>query len=193
MYFENFQSPAGGGRPQELALGYVRLWYLENFEAAAGGGRPYNNFRVPSAGAAGGKPPGCRNGNRLRAPAASSEKKFLSTKSKNFDKKKDPPRLGPLTIGRSVQPSGRIHQSKAKSQRIAAWELLYRVQHPGRYVSRLQTILHSDIAVKIPRHEDDRRNTKHHCDGSFFRPSSESGSAAVNEDQVHGPDINRLP
>ena len=93
----------------------------------------------------------------------------------------------------SVQPSGRIHQSKAKSQRIAAWELLYRVQHLGRYVSRLQTILHSDIAVKIPRHEDDRRNTKHHCDGSFFRPSSESGSAAVNEDQVHGPNINRLP
>lgn len=95
--------------------------------------------------------------------------------------------------GRSVQPSGRIHQSKAKSQRIAAWELLYRVQHPGRYVSRLQTILHSDIAVKIPRHEDDRRSTKHHCDGSFFRPSSESGSAAVNEDQIHGPCINRLP
>jgi hypothetical protein len=80
-----------------------------------------------------------------------------------------------------------LHQSKAKSQRIAAWELLYRVQHPGRYVSRLQTILHSDIAVKIPRHEDDRRSTKHHCDGSFFRPSSESGSAAVNEDQIHGP------
>jgi hypothetical protein len=94
---------------------------------------------------------------------------------------------------RSVQPSGRIYQSKAKSQRIAAWELLYRVQHPGRYVSRLQTILHSDIAVKVPRHEDDRHNAKHHCDGSFFRPSSESGSAAVNEDHVHGPNINRLP
>jgi hypothetical protein len=64
-----------------------------------------------------------------------------------------------LRPGRSVQPSGRIYQSKAKSQRIAAWELLYRVQHPGRYVSRLQTILHSDIAVKVPRHEDDRHNT----------------------------------
>lgn len=111
---------------------------------------------------------------------------------KNFDKKKAPPDLA-SDLGRSVQPSGRIYQSKAKSQRIAAWELLYRVQHPGRYVSRLQTILHSDIAVKIPRHEDDRRSTKHHCDGSFFRPSSESGSAAVNEDQVHGPNINRLP
>jgi hypothetical protein len=111
----------------------------------------------------------------------------------NFDKKKFRRELWPPTSGRSVQPSGRIHQSKAKSQRIAAWELLYRVQHPGRYVSRLQTILHSDIAVKIPRHEDDRHSTKHHCDGSFFRPSSESGSAAVNEDQIHGPYINRLP
>ena len=112
--------------------------------------------------------------------------------SKNFDKK-NPPDLDTLTGLRSVQPSGRIYQSKAKSQRIAAWELLYRVQHLGRYVSRLQTILHSDIAVKIPRHEDDRRNTKHHCDGSFFRPSSESGSAAVDEDHIHGPNINRLP
>ena len=76
---------------------------------------------------------------------------------KFFDKK-NMARLS-LRLGRSVQPSGRIYQSKAKSQRIAAWELLYRVQHPGRYVSRLQTILHSDIAVQVPRHEDDHPNT----------------------------------
>ena len=63
-----------------------------------------------------------------------------------------------LTWSGSVQPSGRIFQSRAKSQRIAAWELLYRVQHPGRYVSRLQTILHSDIAVNDPRLGDDHHN-----------------------------------
>lgn len=59
-----------------------------------------------------------------------------------------------------VQPKGRIFQSRAESQRIAAWELLYRVRHPGRYVSRLQTILHSDIAVNDPRHEDDQHNAQ---------------------------------
>ena len=56
-----------------------------------------------------------------------------------------------LSPGESVQPTGRILQSRAESQRIAAWELLYRVRHPGRYVSRLQTILHFDIAINDPR------------------------------------------
>jgi hypothetical protein len=36
-------------------------------------------------------------------------------------------------------------QARAESQQIAAWKLLYRVQHPARYVSRLQTIPSSDI------------------------------------------------
>jgi len=94
---------------------------------------------------------------------------------------------------RSVQPSGRIFQSRAKSQRIAAWELLYRVQHPGRYVSRLQTILHSDIAVNDPRLEDDHHDANHHHDGSLFPTPSESGSAAINEDHIHGPNIDCLP
>jgi hypothetical protein len=94
---------------------------------------------------------------------------------------------------RSVQPSGRIFQSRAKSQRIAAWELLYRVQHPGRYVSRLQTILHSDIAVNDPRLEDDHHDTIHHRDGCLFPTPSESGSAAINEDHIHGPNIDCLP
>lgn len=35
--------------------------------------------------------------------------------------------------------AGGILQSGAESQRIAVWWLLYRVQHPGRYLSRLQT------------------------------------------------------
>ena len=93
----------------------------------------------------------------------------------------------------SVQPSGRILQSRAESQRIAAWELLYRVQHPGRYVSRLQTILHPDIAVNDPRHGDDQHNTYHRCEGSWFPTPNESGLAAVNEDQIHGPNNNCLP
>jgi len=61
-------------------------------------------------------------------------------------------------IGEFVQPSGRILQSRAESQRIAAWELLYRVRHPGRYVSRLQTILHSDITVNDCALEDDQHD-----------------------------------
>lgn len=36
-------------------------------------------------------------------------------------------------------------QARAESQQIAAWKLLYRVQHPARYVSRLQTIPSPDI------------------------------------------------
>jgi hypothetical protein len=37
------------------------------------------------------------------------------------------------------------------SQQIAAWKLLYRVQHPARYVSRLQTIPSSNIeTIVIP-------------------------------------------
>ena len=74
-----------------------------------------------------------------------------------------------------VQPSGRILQSRAESQRIAAWELLYRVRHPGRYVSRLQTILHSDITVNDCTLEDDQHNANDHCEGSWFPTSCESG------------------
>ncbi|KAG8305093.1 hypothetical protein J6590_077245 [Homalodisca vitripennis] len=36
---------------------------------------------------------------------------------------------------------------KAESQQIAAWQLLYRVQHPARYQSRLQTIPSPDIEL----------------------------------------------
>ena len=61
-------------------------------------------------------------------------------------------------MGVFVHPSGRILQSRAESQRIAAWELLYRVRHPGRYVSRLQTILHSDITVNDRALGDDQHN-----------------------------------
>lgn len=37
-----------------------------------------------------------------------------------------------------------------ESQQIAAWQLLYRVQHPARYLSRLQTIPSSDIEQTYP-------------------------------------------
>jgi hypothetical protein len=37
----------------------------------------------------------------------------------------------------------------AESQQIAAWKLLYRVQHPARYISRLQTIPSSDIELEF--------------------------------------------
>lgn len=33
----------------------------------------------------------------------------------------------------------KVLRSRAKSQWIAVWWLLYQVQHPGRYLSRLQT------------------------------------------------------
>jgi hypothetical protein len=36
---------------------------------------------------------------------------------------------------------------RAESQQIAAWQLLYRVQHPARYQSRLQTIPSPDIEL----------------------------------------------
>jgi hypothetical protein len=44
------------------------------------------------------------------------------------------------TIVRTISP---------ESQQIAAWKLLYRVQHPARYVSRLQTIPSSDIELEF--------------------------------------------
>lgn len=44
-----------------------------------------------------------------------------------------------------VSSTRRIPKLRAESQQIAAWKLLYRVQHPARYVSRLQTIPSSDI------------------------------------------------
>ena len=37
-----------------------------------------------------------------------------------------------------------------ESQQIAAWQLLYRVQHPARYLSRLQTIPSPDIEKNVP-------------------------------------------
>jgi hypothetical protein len=37
-----------------------------------------------------------------------------------------------------------------ESQQIAAWQLLYRVQHPARYLSRLQTIPSPDIEQIYP-------------------------------------------
>lgn len=37
-----------------------------------------------------------------------------------------------------------------ESQQIAAWQLLYRVQHPARYLSRLQTIPSPDIDHTYP-------------------------------------------
>lgn len=49
----------------------------------------------------------------------------------------------------SREEGGRIPKLRAESQQIAAWKLLYRVQHPARYVSRLQTIPSSDIELGI--------------------------------------------
>ena len=40
----------------------------------------------------------------------------------------------------TVSRRGRILRSGAESQRIAVRQLLNRLQHPGRYVSRLQTV-----------------------------------------------------
>ena len=74
-----------------------------------------------------------------------------------------------------VQPSGRILQSRAESQRIAAWELLYRVRHPGQYVSRLQTILRFDITINDPRLGDDQHNANYRYEGSWFPTPYESG------------------
>jgi hypothetical protein len=51
------------------------------------------------------------------------------------------PRPRRILVPGSLEESraGGILQSRAESQRIAVWWLLYRVQHPGRYLSRLQT------------------------------------------------------
>jgi len=51
--------------------------------------------------------------------------------------------------GVSVSSTRRIPKLRAESQQIAAWKLLYRVQHPARYVSRLQTIPSSDIEPMV--------------------------------------------
>lgn len=48
-----------------------------------------------------------------------------------------------------VSPTRRIPKLRAESQQIAAWKLLYRVQHPARYVSRLQTIPSSNIEIIV--------------------------------------------
>lgn len=61
---------------------------------------------------------------------------------------------GSLPLSRSpwrglVSSTRRIPKLRAESQQIAAWKLLYRVQHPARYVSRLQTIPSSDIELLI--------------------------------------------
>ena len=44
---------------------------------------------------------------------------------------------------------GRIPRAEAESQQIAARQLLYRVQHPARYPSRLQTIPSPDIELPV--------------------------------------------
>ena len=51
--------------------------------------------------------------------------------------------------GSPVQLTGHDEspELKAESQQIAAWQLLYRVQHPARYQSRLQTIPSPDIEL----------------------------------------------
>lgn len=55
------------------------------------------------------------------------------------------------TAKRGRRPRGRVSSTRripklrAESQQIAAWKLLYRVQHPAKYVSRLQTIPSSDV------------------------------------------------
>jgi hypothetical protein len=47
--------------------------------------------------------------------------------------------------GGLVSPTRRILQARDESQQIPAWQLLYRVQHPVRYLSLLQTIPSPDI------------------------------------------------
>ena len=42
-------------------------------------------------------------------------------------------------------------KQRDESQQIAAWQLLYRVQHPARYLSRLQTIPSPDFEPNYPR------------------------------------------
>lgn len=42
-------------------------------------------------------------------------------------------------------------KQRDESQQIAAWQLLYRVQHPARYLSRLQTIPSPDFEPNDPR------------------------------------------
>ena len=41
-------------------------------------------------------------------------------------------------------------KQRDESQQIAAWQLLYRVQHPARYLSRLQTIPSPDFESNNP-------------------------------------------
>lgn len=48
-------------------------------------------------------------------------------------------------VGSRLTRTRRIPKLRAESQQIAAWKLLYRVQHPARYVSRMQTIPSPDV------------------------------------------------
>jgi hypothetical protein len=62
-----------------------------------------------------------------------------------------------------VQSDRTNRRSGDESQRIAAWGPLYRIQHPGRDLSRLQTIPRPHIAARseIPNKWRDHRNEGH--------------------------------
>jgi hypothetical protein len=51
------------------------------------------------------------------------------------------------TLEGSFRRQNESSKQKDESQQIAAWQLLYRVQHPAWYVSRLQTIPSPDAEL----------------------------------------------
>ena len=57
---------------------------------------------------------------------------------------------------------GQVLRSRSKSQWIAVWWLLYHSQHPGRYLSRLQTdwLTHGIASVSLARERDPNRDDK---------------------------------
>ena len=61
----------------------------------------------------------------------------------------------------------KVLRSRAKSQWIAVWWLLYQVQHPGRYLSRLQTdwLTHDIASVSKVRQRDPSMTMNGHESG----------------------------
>lgn len=74
----------------------------------------------------------------------------------------------PSTRGRlSSVGKTKVLRSRAKSQWIAVWWLLYQVQHPGRYLSRLQTdwLTHDIASVSKVRQRDPSMTMNGHGSG----------------------------
>lgn len=82
----------------------------------------------------------CQTPSRDSASAREAQVRFTTTRRHTNQNEKE------VSSVRQDESSKRGDES----QQIAAWQLLYRVQHPARYLSRLQTIPSPDIEKTYP-------------------------------------------